>query len=82
MNRVCWLRAKALLARWQEELTLVRYEMRWTINWFNYRETHCADRGRAQKGEGEKCYSFRQAAMWHELAEKAERAFQEHMQKV
>ena len=32
--RVSWLRAKACLARWSEELRLVEYEMEWTVNWF------------------------------------------------
>ena len=34
--RVNWLRAKARVDQWQEELILVKHEMQWTILWFQY----------------------------------------------
>ncbi|KAG1818960.1 hypothetical protein DFJ58DRAFT_850222 [Suillus subalutaceus] len=43
--RVNWLKAKARWSRWQEELSLVRHEMGWTINWFKYHEKEWDRRG-------------------------------------
>ena len=36
VRRVHWLRARAQLMRWQEELTLTGYEMQWTVRYFLY----------------------------------------------
>ena len=32
--RISWLRAKARYTRWEEELSLVKHEMTWTVAWF------------------------------------------------
>ncbi|KAG1889978.1 hypothetical protein F4604DRAFT_1507251, partial [Suillus subluteus] len=37
--RVNWLKAKARWRRWEEELTLTRHEMRWTISWFHHQKS-------------------------------------------
>jgi hypothetical protein len=37
VQRVHWLRARAQKNRWQEEFTLVKYEMEWTSRFFLYR---------------------------------------------
>lgn len=76
VKRVCWLRAKALEARWNEEELLVSYEMRWTINWFNHQKGIWVDRAK-QIGaeEGAKCLAWRQSEMWGQLADQAESAF-------
>ena len=34
VRRVHWLRARAQLMRWQEEVTLTGYEMQWTVRYF------------------------------------------------
>ena len=36
VRRVHWLRARAQLMRWQEEVTLTGYEMQWTVRYFLY----------------------------------------------
>ena len=36
VRRVHWLRARAQLMRWQEEVTLTGYEMQWTVRYFRY----------------------------------------------
>ncbi|KAG2105107.1 uncharacterized protein F5147DRAFT_775427 [Suillus discolor] len=35
--RVNWLRTKALCNRWNEEVILVKHEMKWSINFFNHK---------------------------------------------
>jgi hypothetical protein len=34
VQRVHWLRARAQKARWQEEVTLLGYEMQWTVRYY------------------------------------------------
>jgi hypothetical protein len=34
VRRVHWLRARAQYMRWQEEATLISYEMQWTVRFF------------------------------------------------
>jgi hypothetical protein len=36
VRRVHWLRARAQLMRWKEEVTLTGYEMQWTVRYFQY----------------------------------------------
>ena len=38
-NRVIWLRAKVRADRWEEEKMLIKYEMRWVVNWFEYKKS-------------------------------------------
>jgi hypothetical protein len=37
VRRVHWLRARAQLMRWQEQVKLVSYEMQWTVRYFFYK---------------------------------------------
>jgi hypothetical protein len=39
VRRVHWLRARAQLMRWQEEVTLTGYEMQWTVRYFRQMST-------------------------------------------
>jgi hypothetical protein len=72
VQRVHWLRARALNNRWKEELTLVGYEMEWTTRYFLYR----AGKWQVQCPEaGPSAYAARQAAQWGGLASEADRAF-------
>ncbi|KAF8801050.1 hypothetical protein BYT27DRAFT_7216408 [Phlegmacium glaucopus] len=36
-RRVHWLRARAQLMRWEEEVTLTRYKMQWTVRYFLFK---------------------------------------------
>jgi hypothetical protein len=36
VRRVHWLRARAQLMRWQEEVCLTNYEMQWTVRYFSH----------------------------------------------
>ena len=76
VQRVHWLRARAQKNRWQEELTLVGYEMQWTTRYFLYR----ARKWQVQLEDndlqaGPRAYAARQAAQWGGLVSDAERAY-------
>ena len=59
-----------------EELTLVKYEMEWTIRSFLNRVAQWEERGRRfAQPAGSKAYAARQAAQWMQLATDAERLF-------
>ncbi len=77
--RVSWLRAKARLTRWSEELQLVAYEMQWTVNWFRRMEEDWELRcKRLEDGivvSGLDCYCYKQIAMWRTLADQAHDKF-------
>lgn len=79
VNRVCWLRAKALQTRWTEELELVRHEMGWTVRWFEHQKKVWRERSQGEEREGAQCYGWRQVAMWGAMGEKARRAFSNDM---
>lgn len=36
VRRIHWLRARAQLMRWKEQVTLISYEMQWTVRYFSY----------------------------------------------
>ncbi|KAG0703425.1 hypothetical protein DFH29DRAFT_874531 [Suillus ampliporus] len=73
--RVNWLKAKARWSRWQEELSLVRHEMGWTINWFKYHQNEWERRGRQATRPGHKAYAYQQVLMWGRFVEDAEKTF-------
>jgi len=76
VQRVHWLRARAQKNRWQEELTLVGYEMEWTTRYFLYRAGKWQTQfGKENQQAGTKAYAARQAAQWGDLASDADRAF-------
>ncbi|KIM74283.1 hypothetical protein PILCRDRAFT_80226, partial [Piloderma croceum F 1598] len=71
--RVSWLRAKAHFCRWSEELTLVEYEMKWTVNWFHWQENKWKQRLRdvddEERPAGLDSYGHKQVALWNALAD-------------
>jgi hypothetical protein len=79
--RVLWLRAKAKRDRWQEELTLLQHEMKWTVNafkeWARQWEARRSveDEGTGDVGRGKNAYAHRQEAMWRRKAEEADKLF-------
>src|SRR5882724_9091461 len=69
--RVNWLRAKAQMDRWQEEVTLVQNETRWMHLWLDYHRNIWEERATEseQKGlKGHACYAWKQVWMWERMA--------------
>jgi len=70
--------ARAQLMRWQEEVTLITYEMQWAVRFF-VRKSHIW----ANAGEisglpvkaGSAAYALRQIDMWKQIAVRANRTF-------
>ena len=72
VRRVHWLRARAQKHRWDEECTLVRYEMQWTVRYFQYRSRFWQS---APTTPGPAAYAQRKGAMWDKMARDADRSF-------
>ncbi|KIM82916.1 hypothetical protein PILCRDRAFT_69953, partial [Piloderma croceum F 1598] len=81
--RVSWLRAKAHFCRWLEELTLVEYEMKWTVNWFHWQENQWKQRLRdvddEERSAGLDSYGHKQVALWNALADRVQDMFSTHL---
>jgi hypothetical protein len=77
--RVHWLRARAQLHRWQEEVALTRNEMHWTINYFTSRQRQWFlwQYSHYEMTPGHHVYAERQKAMWAEIREQARRSFKD-----
>jgi hypothetical protein len=78
--RVQWLRSKARYERWEEKLKKVEYEMGWTINFYEWKESLWQKRAvkSAEAGEmGHKSYALEQRNMWVNFGEDARTKFGE-----
>jgi hypothetical protein len=73
--RVNWLRAKARKKRWEEELELVKSEMSWTVNCFQYHEEVWKKRAEAAKSPGQVAYGWKLKSGWEKWAKLAEIEF-------
>jgi len=76
--RVNWLRAKARVDRWVEELELVKHEMHWTILWFRHQAdiwTGYSEREDDYLPIGHKAYATKQQKIWNEFQKKASERF-------
>ena len=76
--RVNWLRAKARVDRWVEELTLVKYEMHWTILWFQNQVDVWREYSKRTDDSlpiGHKAYATKQQKIWKEFHKKASERF-------
>ena len=63
--------------RWEEELTLVKYEMEWTARFFGYRANQWQKRFlQADLQSGPKAYVAQQAAQWSQMASNAHQLFE------
>jgi len=71
VQRVNWLRAKARVDRWAEELVMVQDQMGNTIRFFKRRSVEWLARAENSWHPGHICYAHQQADMWQGLAEKA-----------
>jgi len=78
VRRVHWLRAQAQKHRWDEECTLVRYEMEWTVRYFLHKSRFWQSAPTADLTKvlpGQTAYAQRKAAMWDKLARDADHSF-------
>jgi hypothetical protein len=73
VRRIHWLRARAQYKRWQEEVTITRYEMQWTVAYFAYNGDKWEDR--LDTSAGANAYANRKKTMWHQMALRADKAF-------
>ena len=76
--RVNWLRAKARVDRWLEELTLVKHEMQWTILWFQYQANLWKEHSKREDVDlpiGHKAYAAKQNKLWSAFQRKASERF-------
>lgn len=83
VKRVHWLRARAQLQRWQEELKLVAAEMTWTVRYFVHKSDWCKDMvdrrviAANDRIGGCVAYAARKAEMWIDRAIRADTAFRQ-----
>ncbi|KAG1722296.1 hypothetical protein EDB19DRAFT_1645857, partial [Suillus lakei] len=76
--QVNWLRTKALHDCWNEEVVLVKHEMQWSINFFNYRAKQWLSHMHNATSPGltgHTCYAARQSHIYDQLAVHAEDSF-------
>ncbi|KAG2737183.1 hypothetical protein P692DRAFT_201666129, partial [Suillus brevipes Sb2] len=73
--RVSWLKAKARWRRWEEELSLTRHEMGWTVSWFNYQQEEWRRRWDEAIKPGHQAYAYKQVLLWKMFREDAEEKF-------
>jgi hypothetical protein len=76
--RVNWLRAKARYDRWNEELSIVQHEMKWTILWFKHQMEEWKNRLKRSAEErkpGHIAYAEKQVAMWKMFMREGEQGF-------
>ena len=72
--RVNWLRAKARVDRWLEEVTLVKHEMQWTILWFQHQANLWTEHSKREDVDlpmGHKAYAVKQNKLWTAFEKKA-----------
>ncbi len=68
---VHWFRAKARYDRWNEEFTLVPFEMKWTIAYFQKQAEIWVARKEQCTEPGPLCYAIQQSSMWTDFATQA-----------
>jgi hypothetical protein len=76
--RVHWLRSDATYTRWKEEISMVKNEMKWTVQFFVTQAQiwlHRREMAVSPESSGKRCYAARQAAMWEEFATQALQKF-------
>jgi hypothetical protein len=82
--RVNWLRASARSQRWDEEVILLQYEMKWTVKYFEFHkikwETWAEEREMDMDGslfnKGLRSYAYKQAKIWARLESRAREVFE------
>ena len=74
-RRSIWLRSYARLKRWEEEESIVRAEMQWTVKCFHYRAAKWRKWANSAQLAGVKAEALRTSAMWSAMAQHCETAF-------
>lgn len=74
VRRVHWLRARAQLLRWKEEVTLTTYEMQWSVRYFVNKSRKWAV-GEWGPSAGAVAYAKRKQEMWDRIAFMADSSF-------
>ncbi|KAG2035934.1 hypothetical protein BDR03DRAFT_867156, partial [Suillus americanus] len=77
--RVNWLKAKARWQRWEEELSLVRHEMGWTVSWFKYKKEEWEQRLHKATKHGHQAYAQWQVLLWERFLLNAQNSFKDNM---
>jgi hypothetical protein len=75
---VNWLRAKAHVDRWLEEVTLVKHEMQWTILWFQHQVNLWSEHLKREDVDlpvGHREYAVKQKKLWSAFQRKASERF-------
>ncbi|KAF8231598.1 hypothetical protein L208DRAFT_1276368, partial [Tricholoma matsutake] len=75
VHRVNWLWTNAALDCASEENILVKHEMKWTLNYFQYQARQWKERKKAATSYGHIIYAARQEGMWHQFASSAVASF-------
>jgi hypothetical protein len=73
------LKAKARWQRWEEELSLVRHEMGWTVSWFKYKKEEWEQRLHKATKHGHRAYAQRQVLLWERFLLNAQNSFKDNM---
>jgi hypothetical protein len=76
--RVNWLKAKARVDRWTEELFLVKNEMQWTMLWFQNQANLWRERSEMEGDDlpmGHEAYAVKQKKLWNEFLTKSSERF-------
>jgi hypothetical protein len=64
------------MKRWSEELVLIRYEMQWTVRYFDHQSQKWQSAStNVNTAPGALAYAHRQHGQWQELALWADKAF-------
>jgi hypothetical protein len=71
---------KARYDRWNEEVTILKNEMKWTVLWFGTQRRIWEERrGKAtiQQERGHQAYAAKQVYLWSRFVEDAQREFKD-----
>jgi hypothetical protein len=73
--RINWLRARAKMSRWKEEIVLIPQEMQWTVRFFEFKCREWEEHRKSSVSAGQRSYAARQRAMWMYLHSHATSSF-------
>ena len=76
--RVNWLKSKAWVDQWIEELFLVKNKMQWTMLWFQNQANLWKERSEMEGDDlpvGHKAYTVKQQKLWNEFLTKSSERF-------
>jgi hypothetical protein len=75
VTRVNWLRTKARSKRWEEEVLILKHEMKWTTLWFGHQKKKWEERMDGARKLGHHAYAAKQAWIWSQFFEHAQKEF-------